>query len=281
MTNTPTLVLGGTGKTGRRVAAQLQARDVPVRAASRSSEQRFDWYDETTWEPALDGIEALYVVPMANADAVELTAAFTKLAAARRVDRVVLLSGRGVDRPGHEAGVFQAALAVEDAVRDCGAAWTILRPSWFMQNFSENYLLHSVLAGELRVPAGNGAEAFVDADDVAAVAVAALTEDSHTEQIYELSGPRTLSFGAAMTEIGDAIGRPIRYIALSPDDHVAELVEHGVPTAEAAVVGQLFEVIRLGLSDHVSDGVALALGRAPRDFADYARTTAATGVWTS
>jgi len=198
-----TLVLGGTGKTGRRVAERLTARGLPVRIGSRSGQPPFDWEDQATWAPALDGVGAVYVSyypDLAAPGAVEAVGSFAELAVANGVRRLVMLAGRG-EPEGEQA---------EQAVRDSGADLTILRATWFSQNFSEDFMLESVLNGEIALPAGNTPEPFVDVDDIADVAVAALTEDGHVGQLYELTGPRLLTFAQVAEEIAQATGREIR-----------------------------------------------------------------------
>jgi uncharacterized protein YbjT (DUF2867 family) len=268
-----TLVLGGTGKTGRRVAQQLAARGLPVRVGSRSGEPPFDWENEATWAPALRGLEAVYVTyqpDLAVPGAVEAVQSFVDLAVASGVRRLVLLSGRGEEE----------AQRAEQVVMASGADWTILRASWFSQNFSENYLVDSILSGEVILPVGGVAEPFIDAGDIADVAVAALTEDGHTGQLYELTGPRLLTFAQAVAEIARATGREIRYVQISPEAFVSALEAEGVPADFVWLVNYLFTTVLDGRNAHLTDGVRRALGREPRDFADYARETAATGVWT-
>ena len=167
-----TLVLGGTGKTGRRVVERLATRGLPTRVSSRSGEPPFDWEDEATWVPALRDVESVYISyypDLAVPGAAATVRSFAELAVESGVRRLVLLSGRGEEE----------AQVSEQTVRDSGADWTILRSSLFSQNFSEDYMLEPVLGGEVPLPAGNMPEPFVDADDIAHVAVAALTEDGH------------------------------------------------------------------------------------------------------
>jgi uncharacterized protein YbjT (DUF2867 family) len=266
-----TLILGGTGKTGRRVADRLQARGLPVRAASRSGAQRFDWDDPNTWAPLLEGVESLYIayppdltVPTSGPH----VGAMAAQAVASGVRKIVLLSGRG------EPQCFPA----ERAVRESGAAFTIVRCAFFAQNFSEGMLLPSVLEGTLAFPAGNVGEPFVDIDDTADVAVAALTSDAHDGKIYELSGPRLLTFGQAVTEIGHAIGRPVGYERISFDAYANTLAAF-VPADQVAFLKELFEFILDGHNAYLSDGVQQALGRKPKDFRDFARDAAAAGAW--
>jgi uncharacterized protein YbjT (DUF2867 family) len=277
MTNHPILVTGGTGKSGSRVVSRLRAQGVPVRVASRSGEPAFDWHDRTTWDTALDSVKAVYLVPL---DGQLFTRPFVERAAQLGVERVVLLSGRGVDVPGYSGEANIAGATHEDgesAVRESGIAWTILRPAWFAQNFSEGIFRDAILAGELRLPAGDGAASFVDAEDIAAVAVAALTEDGHAAQTYELSGPRALTIAEAVAEISEATGRRIRYVPLSPGEFVTELSGQGWPAAEAEDYAEAVSPIRRGMDSHVSDGVWRALGRQPRDFTDYVK--AAVKTW--
>ncbi|MBB4885261.1 NAD(P)H-binding protein [Streptomyces netropsis] len=286
MTNEPVLVIGGTGKTGRRVVAGLQERGVAVRVASRSSEQRFDWLDESTWEAALEGVGAVYAVPL---EGVPVPRSFTELAVKSGVGRIVLLSARGVDVPGYygdgetaeaaeEAGVA-SHLEGERAVRASGLEWTVLRPGWFAQNFSEGLFLDPLLAGELRLPTADAAASFVDLDDVAAVAVAALTEDGHTGQVYEMSGPRAVTLETAVAEIAEATGRRIRFVPVTVDRFTAELRQDGLPAEDAELWAAALNPIRRGLEAKISDGVRRALGRDPRDFAEFVSAAATAGAW--
>jgi uncharacterized protein YbjT (DUF2867 family) len=268
----PVLVTGGTGKTGRRVVDLLRARDVPVRVGSRSAEPPFDWEDPATWAPALRGTSAAYItyypdVAVPGASATIGALADTAMAAGTR--RLVLLSGRGEEE----------AQAGEKALADSGADWTVLRASWFNQNFSEGYLLEPVLAGELALPAGDVGEPFVDAADIAEVVTAVLTEDGHVGQTYELSGPRLLTFAEAMAAIAEATGRDVGYTRIPPADFAAGMAAAGVPADVTDLMLYLFETVLDGRNESVCDGVERVLGRAPRDFADFARDAAAKGVW--
>ncbi|GAA0575872.1 NAD(P)H-binding protein [Kribbella sandramycini] len=279
MTNSPILILGGKGKTGRRVATQLEARNVPFRLASRSSAQRFDWYDESTWSPTIADAETAYLAPPVGPTGLAQAGRFIKQAAAEGLRRVVLLSGRGVGSPGRDFAVYQGQLDLEHAVQESGAAWTIIQPAWFAQNFSEDFLRYDVLAGELRLSAGAGAEAWIDTDDIGDVMTAVLLSEAYTGQSYALSGPRTLTMTEVAAELSAATGRSIGYVDLDPEQHVAELVEQGQTQEDAESVRDLFAVIRNHRSEYVSDGVQQILGRAPRDFTDWARATAQTGIW--
>ena len=272
-TTQPTLVLGGTGKTGRRVVQRLQAHGRPVRIGTPSSSPSFDWNDPDSWPAALDGTGAVYLIhhpDLAVPGAVAAVRSFAELAVHRGVRRLVLVSGRGEPE----------AERAENAVRDTSADLTILRSTWFMQNFSEDYMLEHVLGGEIRLPAGEVPTPFVDADDLADVAVAALTDDRHAGQLYELTGPRSLTFAQAAAEITEASGREVRYVPVSLGQHAAEAAEHGVQPVLVDLLTYLFSEVVDGRNASTTDGVRRALGREPRDFSDYARAAAATGVWT-
>jgi uncharacterized protein YbjT (DUF2867 family) len=271
-THKTTLVLGGTGKTGRRVVQRLTARGVPTRVGSRSGTPPFDWENRTTWAPALQGVGSVYVSyhpDLAMPGAVETVGSFTELAVKNGAPRLVLLAGRGEP---------EAELA-EQTVRDSGAELTIVRSTWFAQNFSEDYMLEHVLNGEVALPAGDTPEPFVDADDIADVAVAALTDDRHVGKVYELTGPRLLTFTEAVAEIARATGRDIRYIPVSIEEHAAAAASQGVPGDVIEFLTYLFSEVFDGRNARLTDGVQRALGRPPRDFAEYARDAASTGVW--
>jgi uncharacterized protein YbjT (DUF2867 family) len=268
--NQLTLVLGGTGKTGRRVVERLQERGVPVRVGSRSASPPFDWEDRSTWTPALEGVGAVYLTyypDLAVPGAVEATRAFADLAMELGARRLVLLSGRGEPE----------AERAEQAVGETGAELTILRSTWFMQNFSEDYMLDHVRSGEIRLPAGDVPTPFLDVDDIADIAVAALTDDRHAGRLYELTGPESLTMGEVAAELGRAAGREVRYVPVSLEQHAVEAAGHGVPDEVIELLTYLFREVLDGRNADTTDGVEQALGRPPRDFAAFA--AAATGAW--
>lgn len=267
-----TLVVGGTGKTGRRVAARLQARGIATRIASRSSNPAFDWNDPSTWGRALDGVSAAYITyapDLAIPGATDAIRRFVDTAVQQGVERLVLLSGRGE----------QEAQACERIVQQAGVEWTVVRASWFMQNFSEGEFLGMVRDGAITLPAADVPEPFVDANDIADVAVAALTEEGHAGQIYEVTGPRTISFTELASEISEAAGREVDFIPISKEAFARALAGSGTPDDIVRLLKYLFETVLDGRNAHVCDGVRRALGREPADFADYARRIAARGLW--
>ena len=272
MTRRTTLVLGGTGKTGRRVAERLRARNLPVRIGSRSGVPPFDWEKPDTWPAALHGVDAVYISyypDVAAPGAANVIQAITDLAVRSGVGRLLLLSGRGEREAQH----------CEQIVRESGAEWTVLRASWFSQNFSENFFLEPVLAGEVALPAGNVGEPFVDADDIADVAAAALTEEGHAGQTYELTGPRLWTFAEAVREIARVTHRDLRFVDVPVEDYTLALESAGLPPPLVSLITYLFTEVLDGRNAWVGDGVRRALGRDPRDFSDYVRRTAATGTW--
>jgi uncharacterized protein YbjT (DUF2867 family) len=268
----PTLVVGGTGKTGRRVVERLNTRGLPVRVGSRSGQPRFDWGDQSTWAPVLQGVRAAYIPfpDLVISRATEATRAFADLAIEQGVTRLVMLTGRGEDE----------AQRGEREVQATGADVTILRCAWFMQIFSEDFLLDSIRAGEVVLPADDGQlDPFVDTDDIADVAVAALTEPGHEGQVYELTSPRLLSLPEAIAEIAKASGRDITYVPVSVEDFAAGAAEHGAPAELVGFLTHLFSDV-LGKLAYATNTVERVLGRPPGDFTDYAARTAATGIWT-
>ena len=273
MKNHELLVIGATGKTGRRVASRLEARGIHVRSGSRNSATPFDWEAPETWAPALRGVRAAYVTyfpDLAFPGAVEKLESLCETTRDVGVDHLVLLSGRGE----HHARLG------EEVVCNSGVDFTIVRAAWFAQNFSEGYLRDPVLAGVLPMPGGDVAEPIIDIDDIADVAVAALTEEGHKGEIYEVTGPRLMTFAEMAAELSRAAGREIRHIPISFEEFHANIAQAG-----GAFVADVFTSIARetldGRNAQTTDGVMRALGRGPRDFADFAWAAARNGAWRS
>lgn len=267
-----TLVIGGTGKTGRRVVERLQRLGLPYRVGSRSAQPVFDWEDRRTWSPALVGVDRAYVTfypDICVPGALEKVESFFRFAVTAGVKKLVFLSGRG------ETEAEQA----EQALKKSGADWTILRCSFFCQNFSESFFLEPILGGEVALPVALVGEPFVDAEDIADAAVAALTQPGHSRKLYELTGPRALTFADAIAEIAQATGRKIRFQAVTPEQYRSALSESQVPADVIELILYLFGTVLDGRNTPVADGVQRALGRASSDFSDYVKRTAASGVW--
>ncbi|MFD0982709.1 NAD(P)H-binding protein [Tropicimonas aquimaris] len=267
----PILVIGATGKTGARVIARLEAKGLSVRRGSRSSDTPFDWDAPETWGPALEGVRSAYVTyfpDLAFPGAVEKLEALCAAAKTAGVEHLVLLSGRGE----HHARLG------EEVVRNSGVDFTIVRSAWFAQNFSEGYLREPILSGVLPMPGGDVAEPIIDIDDIADVVVAALTEEGHRGELYEVTGPRLLTFADMAAELSAATSRPIRHVPITFEDFHA-----GIAATGGDFVADVFTAIARetldGRNANLSDGVERALGRPPRDFADFARAAAQAGAW--
>lgn len=267
-----TLVTGATGKTGRRVAQRLTDARWPVRAGSRSGTPAFDWEKPETFGPALAGCSAAYIayVPdLAVEGSLEVIKAFLDAAQAAGVKKIVLLSGRGEPE----------AVACEDELIGRDFDWTILRCSWFCQNFSEYFFIHGVLAGEVVTPPGLAADPLVDADDIGQAAFLALTQDGHSGKLYEMTGPQALTFAEQVAEISRATGRDIRHVEVSTEEYRAALEASDMPPEYVNLVMYLFATVLDGRNTPVTDGVQQALGRPPRSFSEFARKAAAEGAW--
>ncbi|MFG3288839.1 NAD(P)H-binding protein [Streptomyces sp. NPDC048179] len=266
------VVTGATGRTGSRVADAARAAGLTVRPASRA--QGFDWRDRSTWADTLRGADAAYLVFPTDVGSPEATHAVGLLAheaVALGVRRLVLLSSRGEER----------ARPTEEALRESGADWTVVRAAWFAQNFSEGPLVAELReSGELVFPGGAVREPFIDLRDVAEVVVAALTDgERYAGRALTVSGPRLLTFGEAVAEIAAATGRELSYRAVTAREYGANLAAFGVPEPEVEFLVELFESLLDGRNAYLSDGVREVLGREPRGFGDFVRETAATGVW--
>jgi uncharacterized protein YbjT (DUF2867 family) len=269
----PVVIVGGAGKTGQRVADRLAAHGLPSRFASRSTSPAFDWEDPSTWHGALEGARAAYVAyqpDLAAPGATERIGEVAALASTLGVERFVLLSGRG------EEGALlseQAAFAAHDNV-------TVCRVAWFAQNFTEGALAGAVPTGVFALPApGDVPEPFVDLDDVADVAVLALTEDGHGGVVHELTGPESLTLAEVAQRLSDASGKSVEYVEVTQEEFVAEAVGEGLDEVTASFLAGLFTEIFDGRNVATTTGVREALGREPRAFGDWANDAAAQGSW--
>ena len=272
MTKPPILIIGKNGKTGRRVSQRLQALGNATRPVSRSTSPAFDWDDSATWQAALKGTRAAYITyqPDLALPRAELAIrTFVSAAAEAGLQHLVLLSGRG------EEGAQRA----EAIVKSSGLSWNIVRASWFAQNFSESFMLEGILAGELVLPATDTVEPFVDADDIAEVVVTALTEADRRNKLYEVTGPRALSFAQCIEEISAALGRHIEYTPVPVDAYIDALRETGATEDLQWLLHELFTEILDGRNSKPMPGVEQALGRPPTDFKTYVQKTLASGVW--
>ena len=268
------LVLGGTGKTGKRVAERLTKLNLPVRIASRNTSPAFDWNNPSTWTVVLKGIQKVYIsfqpdlaIP-GSADVIRSLAEAAKKAG---VQKLVLLSGRGEEE----------AQACEKIVMESGLDWSIVRASWFMQNFSEGFFLDSVLSGHVILPKGSAPEPFIDADDIADVAVSALTNHIHSKKLYDITGPELLTFKDIFAGISAAIGRPITYEEVSMEEYVDLLKEYQVPDDYIWLIKYLFTEIFDGRNESLTNDIENALGRKPTSFKSYVDKTKKTGIWNS
>ena len=268
------LILGSSGKTGRRVINRFIANGLQFRAGSRNSEIPFDWYDASSWQKALHGINAVYVVfspDLAVPGAPAIIKNFVQVAKTCGVEHLVLLSGRGEEE----------AQTCEKIVINSTLDWTIVRSSWFAQNFSESFFLDDILSGQVFLPVGDIKEPFVDIEDLADIVFESLTDEKHKSQVYEITGPALLSFRDAISDIAVAANRDIEFNHVSMDDYVKYMADAKVPEDYVALIKYLFTEVLDGRNESLTDGVKQALGREPRSFHSYVKATTETGVWNS
>ncbi len=266
------LVLGATGKTGRRIVSSLENLGVPVRLGSRSASPSFDWNNSATWDESLEGVTKIYInyaPDLAMPGATDAISELVRRARAAEVKHLVLLSGRGEEE----------AQACEAIIQNSGIDWTIVRASWFNQNFSEGAFVDMVQAGQITLPDVSTPEPFVDVDDIAEVAVVALTQPGHAGELYEVTGPRMLTLADIAKELSNATGRTIRYTPVPHDAFVRSVADSGAPQDVLWMLDYLFATVLDGRNAYTTDGVQRALGREPKDFADYAKDVAGTGLW--
>lgn len=272
MQDSPILIVGKNAKTGRRVDHLLRKLGYSTRAVSRSTSPDFDWENQDTWRDALNGARSAYITyhpDLAVPAAEQAIRDFVALAVELGLEHLVLLSGRG------EAGARRAEIVLEQS----GVDWTIVRANWFMQNFSESFMIEGILNGELMLPAGDRVEPFVDADDIAEVTVATLIQPELRNRIFEVSGPRAMTFAECVASISEATGYPVKYTQISIESFVAGLQRDGVPEPLLWLMRELFTVVFDGRNSIPTSGVEDALGRPATDFRDYIHKVIATGNW--
>jgi uncharacterized protein YbjT (DUF2867 family) len=267
------LILGGTGKVGRRLAISLSAAGHEARAASRHAAVRFDWADPSTWAGAVAGTDGLFIVGPGSATDWSPSLA-RLLAAAERtaVKRAVLLSARGV-----EFLPDGAVATAEQTLRDGPLPWTILRPAHFSQNFTEAMFAPS--DGLILAPVGTGREPFIDVGDIADVAAAVLASDGYEGATVDLSGPEAVSFPEAAAIVSSASGTPVRFEDERDADHVARLRASGTPEGYVRWRMAMLGGIRRGADAYLSDGVQRVLGRQPTGFREWARREVPSSAW--
>lgn len=269
------LVLGATGKTGSRVTAGLVSRAIAVRTAARSgADIRFDWSDRAGYAAAVKGVDRVYLIaPIGRLDFAEDVAAFLDEAESAGVRHVTFLSAYGVEHAPPEIATRSVEL---NLMGRRGLGHTILRPAWFMQNFSETFL--KPLDGVIAVPTGNGSEAFIDADDIASAAAATLADPaSHAGAAYTLTGPQALTVAEAAAVISEATGHTVTHLDLDRDAWIAGAIATGIPADYGAVLRQLTETIASGNGARPNDTIEQITGTPARSFRDFARANAA--VW--
>jgi len=272
MKDSPILVIGKTAKTGLRVDQRLQALGYSTRGVSRSSSPAFDWEDVSSWRSALEGTQSAYVTfypDLAIPSAEDTIREFIAVAKAVGLQHLVLLSGRGE----------QGAERAETVLMNSGLEWNVVRANWFMQNFSEGFMIERIVEGELMLPAGNIVEPFIDIDDIADVAVATLTRPELRNRLFEVSGPRAMTFAQCVAEISEAVGYPVKFTQITIEEFIHALRDQGLPEDMLWLMRELFTVVFDGRNSNPTKGVEQALGRPATDFSEYLRKVMATRAW--
>lgn len=274
MTEKKILVIGGNGKTGRKVAEGLVRNGKSIRIGSRNENPPFDWEKPETWENTLAGIDSVYITyqpDLAVPGARKSIEEFTSLAVKSGVKKMVLLSGKGE----------KEAELCEQEVMNSGVDWTVVRASWFNQNFSESFFLDPIKAGHVALPKAESLIPFVDTDDIADVVVEALLNEKHNGKTYELTGPRQLTFKKVIEEISETTGRNINFDSITMEDYKRLLSENNVPDDYIWLIDYLFTEVLVEENSVITHDVEKVLGRKAKDFSEYAKETASTGIWDS
>lgn len=266
------LVLGATGKTGKRISERLQQLGHSVRSGSRTAAIPFDWNLPETWAPVLRGMDKVYISFQPDLAVPGSMQAITTLMEEIRkagIQKVVLLSGRGE----------KEAQECEEIVMKSGVDWTILRASWFMQNFSEGFFADSIREGQIVLPVVKSKEPFVDVDDIADVAVESLLHKQHSQRLYELTGPELLWYKDAISQIAQKTGKKISYQEIPMDDYTALLREYQLPEDMIWLIRYLFTEVLDGRNASVVNDIETVLKRKATSFTEYIEKTALSGLW--
>ena len=267
------LVIGGTGKTGRHVVENLTDLGHHVRVGTRSNEPQFDWDDVSTFGPALKGMDRAYIVyypDLAVPGAKEAITALVSAALKEGLEKVVLLSGKGETE----------AEACEEIVAHSGLNYTLVRASWFNQNFSEGAFRDYILAGHMALPMPTASIPYTDTKDIADMVTKALLDDSLNGETLTVTGPTKLTFEEVAAIISSKLGRTIQYQAISMEEFKAGLVAAGLPESFIWLLGYLFtEVLGHSENQTISHDVERVLGRKPVSFEEYVDNMITDGVW--
>lgn len=272
MNDTPILIIGKSAKTGLRVEQRLQAMGHSTQGVSRSTTPAFDWEDRTTWHAAMQGTQSAYVTfypDLAVPTAEQSIQEFINVAKEVGLQHLVLLSGRGE----------QGAERAEKVLMESGLDWNVVRANWFMQNFSEGFMIEGIVQGQLDLPAGDTLEPFVDIDDIADVAVAALTRPELRNRLFEVSGPRAMTFAQCVDEISEVVGYPVKFNQIGIDEFLNSLRDQGQPEDMLWLMNELFTVVFDGRNSIPTSGVEEALGRPATDFQEYIKKVMESGAW--
>ncbi len=272
MSNKPILIVGSQGKTGRRVEAKLKAAGQTTRGVSRSTEIPFDWSAPQSWPAALCDVSAAYLTyhpDLSVPEAANHIATFAAMAIDAGIQHIVLLSGRGEE----------GAAAAEQALRNSGIAWNIVQASWFAQNFSEDFMQDGISRGEVVLPYCEAQEPFVDIDDIADVVVASLMEPGLRNRLFEVTGPRLMTFADCIEAISAEVGHEVTLTEVDLDEYLQVAASQGVPSEMCELLSELFTLLFDGRNARTTDGVREALGRPATDFKEYVRKTVSTGIW--
>ena len=263
--STQFLIIGATGKTGSRVVKGLESLGFKPKRAGRNAEVLFDWDDATTWSPTLVGVDRIYLTyypDLAVPKAPDDISRFCALAKMKGIQHITLLSGRGEP----------AAQACEDIVKQSGVNWTVVRASWFNQNFSEGFFRQYILNGKISLPVSSMTEPFIDVDDIADVVLASLTDAKHQSQLYEVTGPELISFPDIAEKFSQALSRPIVFESLTMQDFQERLAAQAVPNDVIGSLIYLFSEVLDGRNNYTTEAVEKALGRKPKTFEQFIKS---------
>jgi len=273
------LVTGSTGTVGASVVAELLRRNQQVHAAVRPgrdsgfcatvADVELDFGDPSTFEAALAGVSRVFLMRPPQMSDPKKMRPFIDAMATNEIEQVAFLSVQGAG-----SNPFVPHHGIEQHLKRSGLPWTLLRPSFFMQNLSTTHRADICERDEVFVPAGRGRTNFIDAADVAAAVAVVLTTSGHLGKAYELTGSEVLTYAGVAETLSQACGREITYPSPSARQFKSRMKASGCDDEFVAVMGSIYLLAKLGMAAGTTDELQRLIGRPPATLREWAQRNA-------